>query len=216
MPPFTPAIELNGHLYAEIVSPLMAPWPHSAALLGWGSEILGFDSPRSTDHGWGPRLQIFVEPADLDDVLAAINSGLPDEFRGWPIRYGWDAVPVEHRIAVMDLGAFLMFQLGHDARAGMTALDWLLIPQQLLLGVVGGAVYHDGLEELEPLRRDLAWYPDDVWRWLVACQWKRVENEEAFVGRAAEVGDELGSRIVADRRGAPGARVDPPLVSARP
>ena len=140
-----------------------------------------------------------MAPTDLRAARAAINGGLPDEFRGWPIRYGWDEVPTEHRIAVMDLGTFLEFQLGRDPRIGMTALDWLLTPQQLLLGVVGGAAYYDGLGELEPLRRQLAWYPDDVWRWLVACQWQRVANEEAFVGRAAEVGDDLGSRIVAAR-----------------
>jgi len=38
-----------------------------------------------------------------------------------------------------------------------------------------------------------------VWLWLLACQWRRIEQEEAFVGRTAEVGDELGSRIVAAR-----------------
>lgn len=34
----------------------------------------------------------------------------------------------------------------------------------------------------------------------MACQWQRIRQEEPFVGRAAEVGDELGSRIVAARQ----------------
>ncbi len=34
---------------------------------------------------------------------------------------------------------------------------------------------------------------------LIACQWRRIDQEEPFVGRTAEVGDELGSRIVAAR-----------------
>jgi len=38
-----------------------------------------------------------------------------------------------------------------------------------------------------------------VWLWLLACQWRRIGREEPFVGRTAEVGDELGSRIVAAR-----------------
>ena len=38
-----------------------------------------------------------------------------------------------------------------------------------------------------------------VWLWLLAAQWTRVAQEEAFVGRAAEAGDELGSRVVAAR-----------------
>jgi hypothetical protein len=77
--------------------------------------------------------------------------------------------------------------------------DWLLLPQQELLGVVRGAVYHDGLGELESLRAQVAWYPADVALWMLACQWHRVAQEEAFVGRAAEVGDELGSCLVAAR-----------------
>jgi hypothetical protein len=38
-----------------------------------------------------------------------------------------------------------------------------------------------------------------VWRWLLASQWRRIAQEEAFVGRAAEVGDDLGSRVVTAR-----------------
>ncbi len=45
----------------------------------------------------------------------------------------------------------------------------------------------------------MAWYPDDVWLWLLACQWQRIGQEEAFVGRTAEAGDDLGSRLVAGR-----------------
>jgi hypothetical protein len=38
-----------------------------------------------------------------------------------------------------------------------------------------------------------------VWRWLLGGQWARIGQEEAFVGRAAEAGDELGSRLLAAR-----------------
>ncbi len=43
------------------------------------------------------------------------------------------------------------------------------------------------------------WYPRDVWLWLLAAQWRRLDQEEPFVGRTAEVGDELGSRVLAAR-----------------
>ena len=82
---------------------------------------------------------------------------------------------------------------------GCSTRDWLAAPQQLLLEVTAGAVFHDGLEELGAVRETLAWYPDDVWLWLLACQWRRLDQEEPFVGRTAEVGDELGSRILAAR-----------------
>ncbi|MEE2043113.1 DUF4037 domain-containing protein, partial [Nocardiopsis tropica] len=34
---------------------------------------------------------------------------------------------------------------------------------------------------------------------VLACQWQRIAQEEAFVGRCAEVGDVLGARVVAAR-----------------
>jgi uncharacterized protein DUF4037 len=74
---------------------------------------------------------------------------------------------------------------------------WLAMPQQRLAETTGGAVFHDGLGTLTAVRRRLAWYPEQVWRYLLACQWQRISQEEAFVGRAGEVGDELGSAVVA-------------------
>jgi hypothetical protein len=38
-----------------------------------------------------------------------------------------------------------------------------------------------------------------VWRYLLACQWQRIDQEEPFPGRCAEVGDELGSAVVTAR-----------------
>ena len=56
-----------------------------------------------------------------------------------------------------------------------------------------------GSASSRPSRKALARYPDDVWLWLLACQWRRLDQEEAFVGRTAEVGDELGSRVLTAR-----------------
>ncbi len=199
IPSFFPGLELNASFYNEVVHPLVAPWSHSAALLGWGSEILGFDTSRSTDHGWGPRVLVFVAPEDVEDARTAVEKGLPNDFEGWPIRYGWDDTPVQHHVGVHALGGWLEHQLGFDPRDRLDYIDWLVTPQQQILGVVGGAVFHDGLGELHPLREQLRWYPTSVWIWMLACGWKRISEEEAFVGRAAEVGDELGSRLIASR-----------------
>jgi Domain of unknown function (DUF4037) len=199
-PAFVPAAQLSGDFYAEVVRPLLAERPHSAALLGWGSDVLGYDTERSTDHGWGPRLLVFVDDADsveeLQDLLAA---GLPKRFKGWPVRFGWDAVETTHHVTVSTVPAWLVNQLGVDATGGMSTLDWLLTPQQKLLGVVAGAVHADASGGLGSLREALSWYPDEVWRWMLACQWHRLAQEEAFVARAAEVGDETGSAVTAGR-----------------
>jgi hypothetical protein len=102
-------------------------------------------------------------------------------------------------VEVQPLGDWLTGQLGVDPRAGMAPVDWLTVPQQRLLGVVRGAVYADPGGELAAVRAALRWYPRDVWLWLLAAQWRRVGQEEAFVGRTSEAGDELGSRLLAGR-----------------
>jgi len=38
-----------------------------------------------------------------------------------------------------------------------------------------------------------------VWLYLLACQWQRIGQEEAFPGRCAEAGDDLGSVVVTAR-----------------
>ena len=199
MPRFVPGLELARAFYDEAIAPLLGATEHTAARLGKGSDVLEFDTERSTDHGWGPRLQLFVDGESVATVREAIESGIPDEFRGWPVRFGWDAVPVSHHIDVAPLGEWLEARLGFDPRGGLSARQWLATPQQSLLELTAGAVFHDPRGELASMREELAWYPDDIWLWLLACQWRRLDQEEPFVGRGAEVGDELGSRVVAAR-----------------
>src|SRR4051812_8117468 len=197
---FTPATELCAAFYEEAVRPLLAGRPHSAALLGWGSDVLGYDTERSTDHGWGPRVLVFLDDeAVVETVQRSVSARPPDEFRGWPVRFGWDGVAATDRVIVTTLGRWLIEQLGVDASAGMSTLDWLLTPQQRLLGVVAGVVHADETGAIAAVRRSLSWYPDQVWRWLLACQWQRLAQEEAFVARTAEVGDETGSAVTAAR-----------------
>ena len=199
MPSFVPGLTLARAFYDEVVAPLVGGIEHSAALLGTGSDVLGYDTERSTDHHWGPRLQVFVAGAEVARVQNAVERELPGEFRGWPTRYGWDAVPVMHHVEVQELDVWLREKLGFDPRVRISPQAWLTVPQQFLLEVTAGGVFHDGLGQLVPAREALAWYPDNVWLWLIACQWRRIDQEEPFVGRTAEVGDELGSRIVAAR-----------------
>jgi len=52
---------------------------------------------------------------------------------------------------------------------------------------------------MEEVVAKLEYYPKDLWLYLLANQWERIAQEEAFMGRCGQVGDELGSRIVATR-----------------
>lgn len=215
---FLSGLALSRLLYEEAVQPILAQaypaLPHAAALVGTGSEVLGFDTSRSTDHDWGPRLLLFLSSEDVAvhgaDILDLLAERLPKQVRGFPTNFRlanerighMDSThgPVNHRVLTLDAGSWLAGQLGVDPTAAEpSARDWLAMPQQRLAEVTGGEVFHDGLGTLSSARERLAWYPDQVWRYLLACQWQRISQEEAFVGRCAEVGDPLGSAVVAGR-----------------
>ncbi|WP_281367978.1 DUF4037 domain-containing protein [Nonomuraea typhae] len=181
--------------YAEVVAALVGPVPHSAALVGPGSEVLAFDTERSADHDFGPRVLVFTAAADVAGVRAAVEAGLPGSFGGYPTVFAYRGT-ARPGVVVCELGAWLEEVLGFDPRGGVGLLDWLSVPWQRLAEVTGGQVFHDGLGELAGVREVLRWYPRDVWRYVLACQWLRVAQEEAFVGRCGEVGDELGSAVV--------------------
>lgn len=104
---FVSGIDLNRDFYTAVVGPILAAEPHAAGLLGWGSDVLGYDDQRSTDHGWGLRLVVFVEPSNIASAQELIDQNLPSTFRGWPVRYGWDAVAVQHHVSVRTLDDWL-------------------------------------------------------------------------------------------------------------
>jgi Domain of unknown function (DUF4037) len=208
--PFIPGLELAGGFFAEVVRPLVDEafprLPYAAALLGAGSEVLGYDSARSTDHDWGPRLQLFLAPTDADrhaaDISAMLASRLPPFFRGYPTAFPSTREPggpARHRVEIASLGAWLTGLLGFDPRQPITVTGWLATPTQRLAELTSGAVFHDDPGELTAARARLVWYPPDVWRYVLACQWQRIAQEEAFPGRCAEAGDDLGSAIVTAR-----------------
>jgi Domain of unknown function (DUF4037) len=210
MAPFVPGLALARALYEEVVRPLLdEAFPrlgYAAGLLGPGSEVLGFDTERSTDHDWGPRLQVFVADDGSAGLCAEITAmftrRLPAVFHGYRTRF-----PVarehsdrpRHRVEVTDLASWLDRQLGFDPRQAVTPASWLATPTQRLAEITAGEVFHDGPGELGRARAGLGWYPRDVWLYVLACQWRRIDQEEAFPGRCAEVGDELGSAIVTAR-----------------
>jgi hypothetical protein len=207
--PFIPGLQLAREYYGQVVRALLdEAYPglaYSAALLGWGSEVLGFDSQRSTDHNWGPRLQIFLaahSAPSSGEVVALLATRLPAAFRGYRTAFPDAQDPsgtARHWVAVAPLRSWLEGQLGFDPTRPVSLLDWLATPTQLLAEVTAGAVFHDPPGQLTQARARLAWYPRDVWLYVLACQWQRIAQEEAFPGRCSEAGDELGSAIVTAR-----------------
>jgi hypothetical protein len=196
---FVPGLELCRSFYEEVLAPAVGA-PHGAALLGPGSDVLGYDTERSTDHDWGPRCQLFVQASDLEEVRSRVLTTLPKTYGGRLLAIGRDGEKLEPHVVIATLPAWLEGELGFAlGERESTVVDWLLMPQTRLLGITQGAVFADPDGDLAHLRRRLAWFPDAVWWWLLACQWQRLSQEEPLVQRTVEVGDQLGSAVLAGR-----------------
>jgi hypothetical protein len=215
---FVKGLVLSELLYREGAAPVMARhFPevrYSAARLGRGSDTLGYDTPLSMDHGWGPQLQVYLSAEDharyADSIREAMSRELPPEVAGVPTHHNstsdeigipvrWESGPIEHRVYCLSIDTFVVSYRPFNPNHELTVLDWLTLPQQTLRLIRFGRVFHDGLGELEPIRARLHWYPDQVWYYLLLAAWEHIGQECPFLGRAGDVGDELGSRIIAAR-----------------
>jgi len=219
-PSFIPGIQLCRRFYWEAVRPVLdAEFPdlrHSAALIGYGSEVLGFDTEMSTDHHWGPRAMLFLAPEDHERYHETLHETfrrrLPHRFLGYPTNFAepdpddkgtrllqaTDSGPVEHRVETYTIEGYVRGYLGISPNDVLSVADWLSIPQQRLRTFTGGAVYHDDLG-LADVRARFDYYPKNIWLYLLASSWQRIGQEEHLMGRAGYVGDELGSRLIAAR-----------------
>lgn len=216
---FIPGHTLSRILFEEIVEPVMATAfpdvPYAAALIGGGSDVLGFDTERSMDHDWGPRLNLLLTKGDIDElkprILNELDTTLPEAFHGIPTDLlGSTDIPGDpvtlhhtagagrtHGIRIETLLAILQTTLGIDEIGRFDFAFWLTTPEQTLLELTTGPVFRDTPGDLTRARAALAWYPDDLWRYQMAARWKRIAQMEAFIGRCGEVGDDTGSQIVA-------------------
>jgi Domain of unknown function (DUF4037) len=190
--------------YSELVAPLLLQqWPglrHAAGRLGSGSEVVGLDDQLSRDHDWGLRLTVLVD-ADMREAVAELLSrALPDSFDGLRTRLTFTGQSESVLAAEVETASdFVRSRLGLDPRSGMGSLDWLTVTGQAVLEVVAGPVFHDSAGEISDIRERLRWYPDDVWRYVIACDWARLAEEMPLMSRAGDRGDDLGSRVIAAR-----------------
>lgn len=215
---FKAGLELNREFYKDVIAPLLARnYPdlqYSAALIGFGSDVLGLDTPTSMDHAWGPRCILFLKEDDYvmkDELSAFFADNLPLEFQGFPTNYSDPAVefviamkatdchPVRHFIEFTSVEGFFGHYVGISTVEDICAEKMLACTDQQLIEVTAGEVFHDRLGTLEPLRRGLAFYLPDVQKLKLAALWSCIANEEAFVGRSIDLDDFAGLKMISTR-----------------
>jgi hypothetical protein len=188
--------------------------PYSAALLGNGSEVLGLDTPQSRDHDWGPRLLLFFAENDhkkyQGEIDQYLKQELPTEICGYSTNFEVNDDDtssmssnakniINHRVRIETIQSFCKAILNFDPTKEIQVRDWVSVPEYHFLMLTSGRVFYDGLDHLKAIREKLSYYPRDVWLYILATQWKRISQEEHFMGRCGQVSDELGSRLIAAR-----------------
>lgn len=186
---------------------------YSAGLLGHGSDVIDFDTTRSMDHDWGPRVLLFLSKEDFKkkkQISNMFSRELPHTFEGFlthfeaPDEKGIKIYgkikrgKIRHRIELFSIESFFKKYLNFDVKQDISIYDWLVFPEQKLLTITAGKVFHDDLG-LKKLIEKFQYFPKDIWYYLLASQWTRISQEEHFMGRCGELNDEIGSKIIATR-----------------
>jgi hypothetical protein len=206
---FVPSLELSRALYEEQITPLMADrfadLPFAAATFGMCSETLGLDDEVSMDHQWGPRVTVFLSEQDHarhgKKVMAAFRESLPAQFKGFDVMWAKPGVDIHdtretilYNVWASTVGGALRFCGGAKALP-LQLVDWLKVSEQHLFEFTAGVVYRDDTGEFTQARKALAYYPDDVLRFMLACEWNAVGGDWFPIGRMAAKGDALGLHV---------------------
>lgn len=214
---FVKGKKLSELFFYEVVNPLLRKYypnlKYSAALLGYGSDVIGFDTARSMDHDWGPRVLLFLSEREFKkkkQISEMFSDNLPYIFRDFPTNFeppdekGVRILSkiaegkIRHGIEIFTIELFFRKYLYFDIKREIQVYDWLVFSEQKLLTITSGKVFKDDLGLKKTIKR-FHYYPKDIWYYLLASQWMRIFQEEHFMGRCGEVNDEIGSKIIALR-----------------
>lgn len=150
------SLDLNRAFYHECVAAVLKEHcpqiaeRHAAALIGWGSEVLGNDDELSKKYGWGPRVILFLAQEDHQcwgkQVFEILQTHVPETFQGMPARFTNPALgaplPTTAKngmlaIPVTTCEHFMHLYLGLSNRDffadPLTSKEWLLLPEAGLL-----------------------------------------------------------------------------------
>ena len=216
---FIKGLKLNEDYALHVVKPLIdLHYPglnYALGLIGYGSDVLGFDTEISMDHNWGPRLVLFLEENRYDELREAIDEllrlQLPVVFQGFPTNFtqpstdstqrmeAIDKNPVNHLIQITTVRRFVEYSIGFDVNCELRLVDWLYFSEQGLLELTEGKIFFDNIGTITQIRSTMKAFPKDILRIKLASLWDMISNEEAFIGRCVDTGDDIGVRLITAR-----------------
>lgn len=219
MAEYIKGLELCERFFKECAKPILDKYfpdlQYSAGLIGYGSDVLGYDDEISRDHMWGPRFYMFLRKNDInkkDEIFNEFAENLPYTFMGYSVNFTApdpndcgvqhpqfvDSGKVNPLIFIQTFDEFLVDEIGTADLDYVQPMDWLAFSEHRLLSLVSGKFFADKLNLREQIDK-IKFYPDAVKLYLIASQWEIIASEQAFVKRCGEVGDEIGSQIICAR-----------------
>ena len=210
-------LDLSRKYYFECIKPVIREeFPeiageYAAALIGYGSDVIGNDDEISRDHEWGPRCHIFLSNETHEKYASKLNKilneNLPLEFQGFPTRFTfaehWGSIPSKdtggyHHVVITTPQRFLELTIGVPG-VPESDIDWLAVSEQRLLEFTSGEVFEDFTGELTALRQRLAYFPEDVWRYRIAYSLSDIGTDDNLISLCGQRGDLISMHLNAAR-----------------
>lgn len=199
----------------QIIEKTFPDLKYTAGLIGYGSDVLGYDNEVSTDHMWGPRFYLFLSEADIskkNNLFNALSENLPYTYKGYSVNFTQpdpNDCGVQHPefitngkvnplVFIYTFDEYLIEQLGTADLDNISSVRWLAFSEHRLLSLVSGKFFVDGLNCAEKIAK-IKYYPDEVKFYMIASNWEIIASEQAFVKRCGECGDDIGSQLVCAR-----------------
>jgi hypothetical protein len=213
---FVKGLDLCESFFSDVAMPiLIRKYPNlqfTAGLIGYGSDVLGYDDITSTDHMWGPRFYLFIKKQDehlRTKIIEAFSLNFPYTFQGYSVNFSQpdpkdngirhpefiNGGRVSPLVFIDTFESFTTEYLGTSTIDSLKPIDWLAFSEHRLLGITAGKLFVDMLN-IQDFRNKLSFFPEIVKLYLIASQWSLISEEQAFVKRCGDRGDELGSRII--------------------
>lgn len=162
-------VEKSRALLHEVALPILErAFPEEIAqtafgLFGYGSEAFGMDDDYSRDHHWGLRIDAVMPDAIFrnrsEAMQQTLRALLPSTFQGHSLREGHLAGA---GVAFDSLEGFLRRTIGID-HVPQNAEEWLNVPEEDILHLLNGEVWHDPSGRFTAIRAFFQnYYPEPV------------------------------------------------------
>ena len=168
-------VEISRGFFSDLVLPILQEdFPDevqvsACGFFGYGSECLGMDDDYSRDHHFGVRVNMLLPretfATKAEAIKKRLSEKLPESYEGLSLRQGL----VEGAgVAPESLPDFLQRTIG-IIHPPQTSAQWLSIPEEDIIHIINGEVWHDPSGDFTEIRNVFeAYYPDDVWKRRIA------------------------------------------------